>query len=362
MTRPDKELFKFGCFRLDPAEHLLLRDGEPVPLEPKVFETLLVLIRHAGRLVGKDELMQTVWPDSFVEESNLTRNISVLRKALNRNDRGPQYIETVPKLGYRFVGEVRALAGERTELIVQSSKVSVVVEEEESDGETRGQDDAGTGRASANSAEHLQSIETGRGYGLIETLERETDTVRSDGPKTEGLGGRRRVAVRWWLAFAAVCLTVGFVLAWKFYDSSARQPSWKLIRLTADAGISDNPALSPDGRLVAYSSDPSLVGDRSLWVGELDLYVKHVAGDKPIRLTFDGAGNSMPDFSPDGSRIVFRSNRDGGGIYEMPALGGDVRLIARHGFNPRFSPDGTQVAYWVGAQSVAATVPGNGAV
>ena len=87
MTRPDKELFKFGCFRLDPAEHLLLRDGEPVPLEPKVFETLLVLIRHAGRLVGKDELMQTVWPDSFVEESNLTRNISVLRKALNRNDR-----------------------------------------------------------------------------------------------------------------------------------------------------------------------------------------------------------------------------------------------------------------------------------
>ena len=70
----------------------------------------------------------------------------------------------------------------------------------------------------------------------------------------------------------------------------------------------------------------------------------------------------MPDFSPDASRIVFRSNRDGGGIYEMPALGGDARLIAREGFNPRFSPDGTQVAYWVGAQSVAATVPGSGAV
>lgn len=138
MTGPDKELFEFDSFRLDPAEHLLLRDGEPVPLEPKVFETLLVLIRQ-GRLVGKEELMQAVWPDSFVEESNLTRNISVLRKALTRTDGGPQYIETVPKRGYRFVGEVRALAGERADLVVQSARVSVVVEEEESDEETKGE-------------------------------------------------------------------------------------------------------------------------------------------------------------------------------------------------------------------------------
>jgi DNA-binding winged helix-turn-helix (wHTH) protein len=147
MTRPDNELFEFDSFRLDPAERLLLRDGKPVPLEPKVFETLLVLIRRGGRLVEKDELMQTVWPDSFVEESNLTRNISVLRKTLHRNDGGSQYIETVPKRGYRFVGEVHALPSQQTEVIVQSSKVSVVVEEEESDGETRGQGDKATGRA-----------------------------------------------------------------------------------------------------------------------------------------------------------------------------------------------------------------------
>ncbi|MEP7339360.1 MAG: tetratricopeptide repeat protein [Acidobacteriota bacterium] len=146
MPLPDKELFEFDRYRLDPAECLLLRDGEPVPLEPKVFETLLVLLRHGGRLVGKEELMQAVWPDSFVEDSNLTRNISVLRKALNRDD-GPRYIETVPKRGYRFVGEVRALTGEQTELIVQSAKVSVVIEEEESDGETKGQGDSATRRA-----------------------------------------------------------------------------------------------------------------------------------------------------------------------------------------------------------------------
>lgn len=112
MTEPTRERFQFDAFRLDAAERLLLRDGEPVPLEPKVFETLLVLIRHEGRLVGKEELMRAVWPDSFVEESNLTRNISVLRHVLSPNGGGPHYIETVPKFGYRFVGEVRTPAGE----------------------------------------------------------------------------------------------------------------------------------------------------------------------------------------------------------------------------------------------------------
>lgn len=141
MSLPDRELYEFEGFRLDAAEHLLLRDGEPVPLEPKIFETLLVLIRHEGRLVSKEELMRAVWPDSFVEESNLTRHISVLRKALSRDDGEPTYIETVPKVGYRFVGEVRAPLGERADLIVQSAKVSVVVEEEVSDEETRGESD-----------------------------------------------------------------------------------------------------------------------------------------------------------------------------------------------------------------------------
>ena len=73
-------------------------------------------------------------------------------------------------------------------------------------------------------------------------------------------------------------------------------------------------------------------------------------------------GNTTPDFSPDGSKIVFRSNRDGGGIYEIPAFGGEVRLLARDGRNPKFSPDGSQVAYWVGQPSRTQTVPGSGTV
>jgi TolB-like protein/DNA-binding winged helix-turn-helix (wHTH) protein/Tfp pilus assembly protein PilF len=127
-----KELFEFDSYRLNPAERLLVRDGVPVPLEPKVFETLLVLIRHGGRVVTKDQLMREVWPDTFVEESNLVRHISILRKALSRGDEEPPYIETVSKLGYRFVGHVRAPAIEQTEVILESAKVSVVVEEESS--------------------------------------------------------------------------------------------------------------------------------------------------------------------------------------------------------------------------------------
>ncbi len=86
-----------------------------------------------------------------------------------------------------------------------------------------------------------------------------------------------------------------------------------LLRLTSDAGASDWPALSPDGKLVAYSSDRTSEGER-------DLYVKQVSGGDPIRLTSNGAGNTTPDFSPDGTKIVFRSERDGGGLYEIPAF------------------------------------------
>ena len=125
-----RELFEFDSYRLDPAERLLLRDGVAVPLEPKVFETLVVLIRGGGRLVTKDQLMKEVWPDTFVEESNLVRHISILRKALSRGDDEPPYIETVSKLGYRFVGNMRPPAIEQTEVIVESAKVSVIVEEE----------------------------------------------------------------------------------------------------------------------------------------------------------------------------------------------------------------------------------------
>ena len=103
---PMTNVYEFGPFRLDPTEGLLLRNGTPVPLMPKTFEVLRVLVENRGRLLQKDELMKLVWPESFVEEGNLSHHVFTLRKALG-DDKGSAYIETVPKRGYRFIAPVR---------------------------------------------------------------------------------------------------------------------------------------------------------------------------------------------------------------------------------------------------------------
>ncbi|HZN11036.1 MAG TPA: winged helix-turn-helix domain-containing protein [Blastocatellia bacterium] len=106
MRKPAKHFYEFGPFRLDPAERLLWRDAEVIPLTPKAFETLLALIEQPQRVLTKDELMEKVWPESYVEETNLAQNISTLRKRLGEQPTGGPYIETVPRRGYRFVTEV----------------------------------------------------------------------------------------------------------------------------------------------------------------------------------------------------------------------------------------------------------------
>jgi eukaryotic-like serine/threonine-protein kinase len=109
MAQQEKLLYEFGPFILDAQEQVLLRSGRPVALTPKAFETLLALIQNSGRLLEKDELLNRVWPGTFVEESVLVQNIFTLRKVLGDTPDGHQYIETVPRRGYRFVGKVRQL-------------------------------------------------------------------------------------------------------------------------------------------------------------------------------------------------------------------------------------------------------------
>src|ERR1051325_2115169 len=112
MLRRDAQVFEFGPFRLDTTEKLLFKHGEPLPLAPKAFELLAILVKRSGHLVDKNDLLREIWPDSFVEESSLTQNIYVLRKVLSESHDEPRYIETVPRRGYRFVADVQAIGGD----------------------------------------------------------------------------------------------------------------------------------------------------------------------------------------------------------------------------------------------------------
>jgi len=129
MNRPVRRFYLFDGFRVDVGERLLFKDSREVSLTPKVFDTLLVLLENSSHVLTKKELMEQVWPDSFVEENDLAQNISMLRKAL-----GEDYIQTVPKRGYRFVGDVRSTGDDEETLIIRErTRARIVVEQVDDD-------------------------------------------------------------------------------------------------------------------------------------------------------------------------------------------------------------------------------------
>src|SRR5438445_11762735 len=140
MSSQTTRIYEFGAFRLEVHDGLLLRDGRTLPLPQKAFEMLLALVERNGHVVAKDELMHRLWPDTFVEENNLTHYISLLRKTLSDGANGHGLIETVPKRGYRCVAQVRALYDGGAEVIVtERTRARLVIREEieETDADTQ---------------------------------------------------------------------------------------------------------------------------------------------------------------------------------------------------------------------------------
>jgi len=154
------------------------------------------------------------------------------------------------------------------------------------------------------------------------------------------LFSRRQLLPSVAVAFGIAFLAAGY---W-FWPRDASLRVGELIRLTSDVGLTAEPALAPDGKMVAYSSDRD--------EGPLNIWVQQVGGGSPIRVTNDYVDDSEPSFSPSGTSIAFHSQRDGGGVYVVPSLGGTPRRIADQGRRPRFSPDGQWLAYWVGEEGV----------
>ncbi|HJU42678.1 MAG TPA: protein kinase [Vicinamibacterales bacterium] len=165
-----------------------------------------------------------------------------------------------------------------------------------------------------------------RASNVLSDLERLDTRLRS--------GASRR---SWLIAAVAA---VAAVVLWPRADT--RMQAVELTRVTADAGLTAYPALSPDGKFLAYASDRA--------GGVMNIWVQQVTGGEPVRVTDGPADDTEPSFSPDGTVIAFRSERDRGGVYVVPALGGQPRRVADQGRRPRFSPDGQWIAYWIGDQ------------
>ena len=332
-SRRIKHYYEFGRYRVDVVERLLLRDGQVVPLPPKIFETLLVLVENGGHLLEKDELIRRLWPDSFVEESSLSQNVFQLRKVLGEGNAEERYIETVPKRGYRFVAAVRevrhvgaeVLAGPRPEPRPESRFVLV-----RGDGE----DEAGLPGTSefdevAAAPEAPAPEEREEAPAQVETLRRSRSRARA-------------------AAALAGTLVLGAALAYGLYRFARGEASgggdpfqrMRLTRLSA-AGQASYPALSPDGRYLAYVAESA--AGQSLWVRQV-VTAGGVQIVPPAEVDYQGVA-----FSRDGNFVYYTARERGsleGALHQIPVLGGAARKIIDDVDSPvTVSPDGRQLAF-----------------
>src|SRR5919197_2103399 len=153
-TKPNelRHLYEFGPFRLDPVRRRLSRDGKFIPLYPKAVEALILLVEHPGEILPRESLMEALWPNTIVEEANLTVAISHLRKVLGRNGNGiAEFIQTIPRVGYRFVVQTREIAEEPAPRLVERHATST--QPVEIDVGENGHDDGSTNGAASVAVE-----------------------------------------------------------------------------------------------------------------------------------------------------------------------------------------------------------------
>jgi Tol biopolymer transport system component/DNA-binding winged helix-turn-helix (wHTH) protein len=316
-------IYEFEDFRLDAAHLMLYKNGTTVSLKPKVVETLVALIERRGELISKDELMNRLWPDSFVEEANLSQNIYLLRKTLGNCAGGQPVIETFWRRGYRFNCKVRQSSD--VELFFATHTKTLVVEEET------------IGESERNAVSEISQPVSGK------------SVLRSLMPtRLKSLSAKPLVG--------AVVLIFGSLLifsAARFFQylsktSSPNKPNSarafsgiKISRLTPDLNIL-SAAISPDGKYLVYY-DWNESGKRSLWIKDI------LSGSGTTILPPRNEGYYDMTFSPDGAYVYYNTWEKGHPnktIFRVPFTGGEPQPIAYDTVSPlTFSPDQQRIAF-----------------
>ena len=294
---------RFGNIELDVRAGALRRNGQRVTLPDQPLHLLTALLERPGELVTRDELRRRLWPaDTYVDfEHGLNAAVKRLRDALGDSAETPQYIETVPRRGYRFVAPVENPAAGRpaTDSIARQHQDDVVP--------------TAVGVAAP-----------GRRRGM---------TILLAAIAVAAIG-----AVGWWVARQSSASR----------DAAVRPPAAiarPLTRLTFGAGLQTDVTWSPDGQRIAYASDKA---------GNFDIWVQPVAGGEPAQLTISPDADTQPAWAPDGSSIAFRSERDGGGVFVVPALGGAARRLTTFGAHPAWMADGRDIFVRTGLEGAVA--------
>jgi Tol biopolymer transport system component/DNA-binding winged helix-turn-helix (wHTH) protein len=300
MSQYSTKLYEFGAFRLDAVERVLWRGEEMIVLPPKVFDTLWMLVKEEGRVVSKSELMESIWANAFVEEGNLSQNIYTLRRALGVDEQGRQFIETVPRRGYRFAVPVRLLD-----------------------------------EASNNGANDSQAIAPPQAAPLPPSAAAEKEIRPNSASRYAYFTG-----------LGVLVLSSLFGLGFGVYHFLNRRGEKQQVapieqvrfqRLT-DSGDVDHPTISPDGELLAYVRYEEERG--SVWIKQIE------TGSAFQILAPSRKGYRSLAFSPDGQYLYFRDQVDPGVIYQTATFGGAQKKVAENvwsGFS--VSPDGRQLAF-----------------
>ena len=282
---PNDRVYSFGLFVADPAAGVLYHNRVPIALAQKSFELLIVLIERRNRVVKKDELLALVWANTFVEENNLARHVSTLRKTLGDHAHGSEYIKTIAGRGYSFVASVAEIHRENA-------------------------------------------------LGTVEPDVAAAPPPVKDPVRSHSWAPRVGAMI---LGALVVVVTASSVSRSLFRDPTASAMNRKLWQLSTGSGLDTDAAWSPDGQRIAYGSDRG---------GNFDIWLQGISDALPIRLTSSSEHDWQPAWRSDGQSIAFRSEREGGGIFVVSSAGGEARRLTPFGYEPQWSPRESKLLFY----------------